>query len=194
MPFWLKLVRRAQARCRSLETDMAALACVYLLTATCLVDGVLKERRYYGIFRIFANQTRESARQARERRHLEQPVAWLRSARPDTVTMRALGRPMDVSFALAEEAIQKAAALVDGGAPCRGGPWAHPRLGNKGLEEAGQVRRLVSRASTPSEARVAVLEYAKNLDDTSYLKRHCLDLPFNRDSAENLMGPRRRSG
>ena len=54
------------------------------------------------------------------------------------------------------------------------------------------MRRLVSRASTPSEARVAVLEYAKNLDDTSYLKRHCLDLPFNRDSAENLMGPRRR--
>ena len=161
-----------------------AQACVYLLTATCLVNHVLSERRYFGIFPIYRNQSRESARQARERRHLEQPVAWLRSARPETMVMRAIGRLMDVPSALAEEAIQTARHLVDGGPPVRGGPWAHPKLGNRGLREAAQVRRICARAGSPQEARDAVLQYAQSLDDDSYLKRHCAHLSFNRDSAQ----------
>ena len=155
----------------------------------------MKERRYHGIFKIYGNQRRQSARQARERCHLERPVAWLRSARPDSIVMRAIGRPMDVPSALAEETIQTASGLVDGGVPCRGGPWAHPKLGSRGLAEAGEVRRLAGRASSASAARVAVLEYATGLDDKSYLKRRCLDLPFRRDSAEKQMGPaRKKSG
>ena len=68
----------------------------------------------------------------------------------------------------------------------------HPRLGSRGLAEARQVRRLAGRAARASEARVAVLDYANGLDDRSYLKRHCLDLPFRRDSAETQMGPARK--
>ena len=140
-----------------------AQACVYELTATCDVLGVATERRYFGLFKIYDNQTRESARRARERKHVEQPVAWLRAADPTTLCLRAIGRPMLLESALAEEAILAAASFVDGGAPSRGGPWAHPRLGSVGVAEAAQVRRLVGRAGNPAEARQSVLDYARRL-------------------------------
>ena len=148
----------------------------------------MTERRYYGIFKIFANQTRDSARQAREERHRTQPVAWLRAARPATMIMRACGHILSLEDALVEEAIRTAVAMVDKGSACRGGPWAHPHINSRGLEEAAEARRLNDKAGSPKEAREAVSEYAQSLGDDSYLKRHCLNLSFNRDSAEVQMG------
>ena len=95
----VRLKLAAQDR-RFVSRSMAQ-ACVYLLTATCLVNRVSTGRRYFGIFKVYRNQHRESARQARERRHLEQPVAWLRSAKPETIVKlqtNTLGNAMTTSL------------------------------------------------------------------------------------------------
>ena len=166
-------------------------AYVYLLTATCDVNGAQQERRYIGTFKVHGNQTKESARRLREEYHRTLPVAWLRSASADSMNMQPIGHCMRLQDALLEEAIQSATAFTDGGAPCRGGPWAHPHIGAKGLAEANTVRRLTSQATSPKEARGAVMQYAQGLGEKSYLRKHCLDLAFSKDSAENHMAPPR---
>jgi hypothetical protein len=168
------------------------MACVYMLTAICEVNGTQTERWYWGVFRIYANQSKDSAAQARLAGHRERPVAWLRAARADTMTMRSVGHPMSLGHALLEEAVQAARALSDGGAPCRGGPWAHPKINSRGLAEAAEVRRLTANAETANVARAAVLTFAEGLGDASYLKRHCLNSRFRRDSGEAQMGPPRQ--
>ena len=89
-----------------------------------------------------------------------------------------------------------AAALEDGQGPVRGGPWAHPHLGECGRAEARAVGRLAGRAANPAEARAAVLEYAMSRDEDSYLRMHCLDQQFTSDSqeAEQRRRPRKRQG
>ena len=135
------------------------LACVYLLTAVLVLHGERVVRRYYGIFKMRSGQTRESARQRREKAHLERPVKWLRGCDPWTLKMDAVGHPMGVQDALLQEAILTAQALDDDEGPVRGGPWANPYMGSLGREEAAKVRRLAARASSPAEAREQVLEY-----------------------------------
>ena len=172
------------------------LACVYLITGICLVHGVKECRRYFGIFKIRANQTRESARLRRYQSHIERPVAWLKNCDASSMVMEAVGHPMRLADALVQEAIMIAAALEDGQGPVRGGPWAHPHLGENGRAEARAVGRLAGRAATPADARAAVLEYAMNLDEDSYLRMHCLDQQFISDSREGEQGrrPRKRRG
>ena len=172
------------------------LAGLYLMTGMCLVHGVMECRRYWGIYKVRANQTRESARLRRFQSHTEKPVAWLRNCDKDTLKMEAIGHLMCLADALVQEAIMAAAGLEDGNGPSRGGPWAHPHLGDKGRAEAKQVARIAGRASTPAQARAAVLEYAMTLGEDSYLRMHCLDQNFNSDSHETEQGtrPRKRRG
>ena len=167
------------------------LACVYRVSATCSTNSGQELREYWGVFKVLANQTRESAWAARLRDHKTRPVVWLGAADVDSIKLTAIGHVMTVENALAEEAIQAAQALGDHRVPSRGGPWSHPKLGQKGFAESAAVRRLANRAPTPAAAREAVLEYARTLDADSYLYRHCLDLSFNRDSAEANMAPPR---
>ena len=168
------------------------LACVYLMTGICLVHGVKEFRRYWGIFKIRAHQTRESARLRRFQSHIERPVAWLRNCDKDSLRMEAVGHPMRLADALVQEAIMAAAALEDGSGPSRGGPWAHPHFGEKGRAEAKKVARIAGRAPTIAQARADVLEYALSLDDDSFLRMHCLDQKFGSDSHEKEQGPRPR--
>ena len=161
------------------------LACVYMLSAVCVVAGAKEVRRYIGIFKIRKNQTRESARKNREKHHAVLPVEWLRQSDPATVTMRAVGQPMRVEEALLQEAIDTAHALVDGEGPVRGGPWANSCIRQRSLGEADQVRRLVAMADSREDARQLVLDYALSLPEDSYLRQHCLDLTFSSDSQES---------
>ena len=161
------------------------LACVYILSAVCVVAGAKEVRRYIGIFKIRKNQTRESARKCREKHHADQPVEWLRQSDPSTVTMTAVGQPMSVGQALLQEAIDTAHALVDGEGPVRGGPWANACIRQRSHGEAAQVRRLVAMADSREDARQLVLDYALSLPQDSYLRQHCLDLTFSSDSQES---------
>ena len=172
------------------------LACVYLMTGMCLVHGVREWRRYWGIYKIRANQTRESARSRRFKNHVTRPVAWLKNCDASTMRMEAVGHPMGLADALVQEAIMAAAALEDGQGPSRGGPWAHPHLGDTGRAEAKAVSRIAGRASSPAQARADVLEYAMSLDENSYLRMHCMDQQFKSDSHETEQGrrPRTRRG
>ena len=68
--------------------------------------------------------------------------------------MEAVGHPMGLADALVQEAIMAAAALEDGQGPSRGGPWAHPHLGDTGRAGANAVSRIAGRASSPSRDRV----------------------------------------
>ena len=149
-------------------------ACVYEVTATCDVSGVKTLRRYFGVFKVFSNQTRESAQQSRERRHAERPVAWIRGADPATVSLRAIGHPMELERALAAEAIMTADSFEDGGAPSRGGPWSHPRLGSVGIAEAAEVHRLASFAGSLEEARQSVLSFARG---SLFLSNNAIIIP-----------------
>ena len=108
-----------------------------------------------------------------------------------SMELKAVGHVMTLENALLEEAIQAAYSLADKGLASRGGPWSHPKLGRKGRDEAAAVRRLANRAPTSAAARASVLEYVRTLDADSYLYRHCLDLGFKRDSAEEHMAPPR---
>ena len=110
--------------------------------------------------------------------------------------MEAVGHPMGLADALVQEAIMAAAALEDGQGPSRGGPWAHPHLGDTGRAEAKAVSRIAGRASSPAQARADVLEYAMSLDEGSYLRMHCMDQQFKSDSHETEQGrrPRTRRG
>ena len=137
------------------------LACCYLITAVCLVHGERILRRYYGIYKIRANQCRESARRHREQSHLEKPVKWLGAADLSSFEMVAVGHPMAVQQALLQEAILTAEAFGDKGPPCRGGPWSNPKVGQKGRDEITDVRRLARNAACPSDARQQVLEYCR---------------------------------
>ena len=171
------------------------LACVYLMLGTCLVHGEKVVRRYYGIFKMRSNQTRESARRRREESHWQRPVKWLRGADPWSLRMEGVGHPMNERDALIQEAILTARGLDDGGGPVRGGPWSNPHMGNTSRDEAAKVKRLAANAESPAEARRNVLEYAESLDDDSYLRRHCLDLRFYTDSHEEEQGaPKRKRG
>jgi len=161
------------------------LACVYMISAACIVDGTKTMRRYIGVFKIRKNQTRESARRKRAKEHMEQPVEWLRSSDPTSVDMTAVGQPMSIGQALLQEAIDTAHALVDGDGPVRGGPWANSRMHERSYDEAAQVRRLVAQADSRADARQLVLDYAVSLPEDSYLRRHCLDLKFASDSQES---------
>ena len=164
------------------------LACVYLMTGMCLVHGIKEWRRYWGIYKVRAHQTRESGRTRRFQSHLERPVAWLRGCDKDTLEMEAIGHPMQLADALVQEAIMAAAAFEDNNGPSRGGPWAHPHLGEKGRAEAKRVARIAGQASTPAEARANVLEYATSLSEDSYLRMHRLDQKFTSDSHETEQG------
>ena len=175
----------------NLHLRMVLLGCVYVLTAVCMYQGQKVARRYYGMFKIRSSQSKKSARSRREWKHVENPVAWLSSSDPHTVHMTCVGHAMDYQMALVEEAIQTAYGLVDGGAPCRGGPWAGGHLSDVSLGLAAEVRRRAARAPTPAAARTAVLEYALGLDDASPLKKHVLDHCYT-DSAERRMAPPRR--
>jgi hypothetical protein len=158
------------------------LACCYLITAVCLVHGERILRRYYGIYKIRANQCRESARRRREQSHLEKPVKWLGAADLSTFEMVAVGHPMAVQQALLQEAILTAEAFGDKGPPCRGGPWSNPKIGQKGRDEITDVRRLARNAACPSDARQQVLEYCRKngylmLASTDVLSRGGSPLP-----------------
>ena len=107
--------------------------------------------------------------------------------------MEAVGHPMNLADALVQEAIMAAAAFEDGNGPSRGGPWAHPHLGDRGRAEAQQVARIAGRAPTPAKAREDVLEFAMNSGEDSYLQMHCLDKPFKSDSQETEQGRRPRA-
>ena len=146
------------------------LACCYLITAVCLVHGERILRRYYGIYKIRANQCRESARRHREQSHLEKPVKWLGAADLSSFEMVAVGHPMAVQQALLQEAILTAEAFGDKGPPCRGGPWSNPKVGQKGRDEITDVRRLARNAACPSDARQQVLEYCRKKTDISCLR------------------------
>ena len=159
-------------------------ACVYLLTGVCMVHGVKETRRYWGMFKLRRNQTRHSAKCRRFKSHVERPVAWMKGCDASTLTMEVLGRQMHWQSALAEETILAANALADGGAPSRGGAWAHPHIGPKGLAEAASVRRIYANAGSAAEAREMVQQYVAGLGDQSYLRMHCIDLSFRCDSHE----------
>ena len=143
-------------------------ACCYLLVATVLSQRVLQQRRYYGVFKVEQNQTRASAEARRLERHEATPVKWLKTA--TALEMRSVGHLMSVEQALAQEAILTAQALADGGDPCRGGPWACPHINAQGRREAAHVRRLVGRIGDPAARRAAVIEYARSLPETYYLR------------------------
>ena len=146
------------------------LACCYLITAVCLVHGERILRRYYGIYKIRANQCRESTRRHREQSHLEKPVKWLGAADLSSFEMVAVGHPMAVQQALLQEAILTAEAFGDKGPPCRGGPWSNPKNGQKGRDEITGVRRLARNAACHSDARQQVLEYCRKKTDISCLR------------------------
>ena len=142
------------------------------------------------MFKVRGNQSKDSARKCRERRHLERPVQWLSSADPHTMHMTCVGHVMDHQMALVEEAILSARGVLDGGDPCRGGPWAGGYLSDISLASAREVKRRAARAPTPAAARESVLEYALRLDDDSPLKKHVLSRLYT-DSAERKMAPPR---
>ena len=166
------------------------LACCYLLTATVLLpNGVREQRRYYGIFKVKANQTRTSAAAKRLERRIATPVKWLRLAIANTMQIHPIGHVMSLEEALTQEAVFVAQALNQGGQPCRGGPWSCPHVGAQGRKEAAEVRRLAARAPDAAAARASVIAYARELSEKSYLRKHIEDKSFRIDSAEEIMGP-----
>ena len=111
------------------------LALLYLLTATCYVENQDQQRRYYGVCKVNANQTRQTAAARRLAYHRSHPVAWMKHALPDTMSLSPVGHCMSMQNALAEETIHTACAFVDGGDAVRGGPWCGPHVGSVGRSE-----------------------------------------------------------
>ena len=165
-------------------------ACTYILTGRCSTSAGWEERDYVGVFRVKANQTRESARSCREMNHVGKPVKWMQQSDPDSLEMKVVGHTMTVQEALVQEAILTASRYTSGTVPVRGGPWAHPHIGVAGRQEIKAVNRISARAENPAAARRAVLEYATSLSETSYLHMHCWNKPFRSDTAEALMSAR----
>ena len=162
---------------------------VYSATALCFYNKEMVLRRYIGMFKVRCVRS-EMARLRREKKHKEQPVKWFSAMDPSTFKMEIVSRQMDVQMALVEEAILSARALIDKGAPCRGGPFACCQLYGPLIEVAAAVRRHADQASTPFAARQAVLRYALSLEDDNALKKHVLNRYYS-DSAERRMGPPR---
>ena len=167
------------------------LALLYLLTATCYVENQDQQRRYYGVCKVNANQTRQTAAARRLAYHKSHPVAWMKHALPDTMSLSPVGQCMSMQNALAEETIHTACAFVDGGDAVRGGPWCGPHVGSVGRSEMAAVRRLAEKAVDAAEARAGVLAHAARLPETSGMRKHCENLRFGRDTAP--FGPARKS-
>ena len=165
-------------------------ACCYVASALCwdAHSGSKQQRRYYGVFRVKGNQTKESAGLRRQQQHNSTPVQWLSGAEPGSVKLVPLGHVMSYEAALIQEAILTAEGMGDGGPACRGGPWSHCSIGASGREEIKMVQKLAAGASDPSAARRAVGTYATGRPDSSYLKMHCENKSFRSDSGEDFMG------
>jgi hypothetical protein len=151
-------------------------------------SGSKQERRYFGIFKIRGNQTKESAGLRRQQQHNSTPVQWLSGAVLGSVKLVPLGHVMGYGTALIQEAILTAQAMGEGGPPCRGGPWSHSNIGSSSREEVTEVQKLIAGASDLSAARKAVGTYATGRPESSYLKMHCENKSFRSDSGENFMG------
>ena len=166
-------------------------AVVYLLTAVCWIENQEKERRYYGMCKVYKNRSAESAVERRLSYHKSHPVSWMKHSLPETMKITPLGHCMSLENALAEEAVRTASAFVDGGSDVRGGPWSGPHVGSVGRSDMTTVRRLASRATNSAEARAHVLAHAEGLPEDNSLRRHCENLAFGRDTAP--LGPARKA-
>ena len=175
---------------------MAVLAICYVCAADVVSKHGKETRRYIGVTKLRGRPAHVAAA-ARKHRHAETPVKWLAAADASTLVLKPCGHAMALQQALAQEAILTAQALFDGGPPCRGGPWALPWIGVRGLAEARAVYKLWQQASDDVSARASVLEYGLGLAVSSYLRLHLANASFHTDSAAARMGeraPRRTSG
>ena len=161
----------------------------YVVTAFVLAEAGRELRQYFGICKVYANQSVKSALASRRKRHLARPVRWLAALDPTTFVLKQCGHEMTLENALAEEAILTACALQSKGAKSRGGPWAHQKIRKASRLEAKRVHAIWRKAATGAKARELVHEYAAQLPADSYLRLHLANESFNKDTAAPQMGP-----